>query len=300
MRAPLILLFAALSLLSCKEKPRVPPEKPATPRPAPEDAGSARERLKAFHDETVTEQAKYLSTAENIQSYRSSIAKYSREAEAIRLFERIPKRPGLDELRGAFADAVTSLGFTLRGWQAQIRPSNPPALPETAIEGPAQELSPDHLRSVIEVRVELVGAKAERLDEILARLREMPRLFYVTSVHKLPDGLALTGEAYYFRADVRPPRLIPRERSAESELVERRIDPTEFRDDAEARQWLEEIFADHHAMRIRAADYAQALALQGDLWLWASRMNFLRERQEAAGARRAEDFFPADKPDGGK
>jgi hypothetical protein len=195
---------------------------------------------------------------------------------------------------------VTALGITLRSWQVQVRPLNRPVLPETVPEGPALELSGDYLRGVIEIRVELIGAKVGTLDEILARLREMPRLFYVTSAHLLPDGLALTGEVYYFRADLRPPRMVPRERSAEAELAARGIDPTQLRDDPEARQWMEEIFADYHSMRARAGDYAQALALQGDLGLWGSRMNFLRERQEAAGARRAADFFPSAKPDDGK
>ena len=136
MRAPFILVAVAISLLSCKAKPQAPSEPPAGP-----DAGALRERLKALHDNTIVERAKYLSTAANVQSYRSSIAKYTREAEGIRLDERIPEQPRLGELRGAFADALAPFGIALRGWQVQVRPATQPALPDTVPEGPLPELS---------------------------------------------------------------------------------------------------------------------------------------------------------------
>lgn len=265
----------ALALLGCRD--------PAPKARAVPDAGDARERLRALRDETVVERAKFLSTAANLASYRSSLRKYAREAEAIGLARLIPEAPRAGELRRGVERALLAVGLRLASFRAEVRPTPRRILPETVPEGPRFPLTLDDLRGVVEVRMEIAGP-APRLAGVLRALRAAPRLLFPVRAWETPASLRLLAEAYFFHP-LRVPTPIPRERSAEAALAAAAIDPAAFVDDPEAQRWLDETAADYQEMRAHAEAYRQALAIQSDLRRMGKRMEFARERSRAVAAR---------------
>jgi hypothetical protein len=266
----------ALALLGCRE--------PAPTARSVPDASRARERLRALRDETVVERAKVLSTAANLASYRSSLRKYAREAEAIGLSRLIPEEPRTGELRRQAARALSSAGLRLASFRAEPRPIPRRTLPETVPEGPRFPLTPDDIRGVVEVRLE-IGGPSPRLAGVLRALRALPRLVFPIRARETPESLHVLAEAYFFHADLRVPTPIPRERSAEAALAAAGIDPAAFGDDPEAQGWLDETAADYREMRAHAEAYREALTIQSDLRRFGKRMEFARERSRAVAAR---------------
>ena len=99
----------------------------------------------------------------------ANLRKYAREAEAVKLFERAPEEPKTDALKASLEKVLAPLGVSIAAWKAEPRASQRRTLPATVPEGQRFELTPDDVRGIIDVRLELTGARA-RLTEVLPKL----------------------------------------------------------------------------------------------------------------------------------
>ena len=300
------LLLLVLALASCKQRTAQQADGSAATEAAAAAAAAAAQAatrpalgldamkaaLRKLEDEAVVERGKVATTAANIASYQSTVRKYAREAEEVRLFERVPTAPEADKLRAAIVDALAPGGLrpsiTVRERRTQRRP-----LPATVPEGPRFEPVQDDFRGVLDVRIELPGAAAEKLADVLRRLGAMMRLVFATRAHSTPSALQVDAEAYYFYTDNRFPKVALRERELDAALRERGIEPAALAGDPEAQKALDALASDYREMREKRADYGRALDMQGDLTRSDAQMRFARDRASEAGDRTAKELLGA-------
>lgn len=304
-RSGVALGWIAVALLaSCK---RDTPARPLDAGAAPSSARAnktppaatleeTRARVEKLHNETLIERAKLVTTAKNLASYASSRRRYEREADMVRLFDRVPMSPKPEDARASIETALGSLSLKLQRWSATPRVTKRRTLPATLPEGPRFDPLPDDFRGVLGVRFEIPNVGPDRAEAVLKKLGGMLRLFYTTRIQAGATGLEVEGEAYWYHQDFRVPRMVARERSLERDLAERGIDPMKVQGDPTSSKRLDELAADYKEMAAHAADYAKAMDAQSDLIRFGVWSKFARERAGEAADRSVGEVLVAPKP----
>ena len=282
--------LAACLGVACKSPQGDTPRPPSQPAPAL-DPAIAKARLQKLRDDTIVERAKVVTAAANHASNASSLRKYQREADEVRLADRVPEAPQLEALRGSVDIALGAVGLAAKDFTAKPRAAPRRKLPATVPEGPRFEPLREDVRGILDVRFTVPGAQTAQLEGALKKLGGMMRLFYVSSVRVTATGWIVEGEAYWFYPDFEVPPTQIRARALDAALREAGIEPRLFEGDAEAQKLLDEVAADYRAIRERLPDFEKSIDQSRALIRFDARMRFVHDRASEAGDRSAAEVL---------
>jgi len=250
--------------------------------PAPTTPAAERELAERFFNETISRHGGYLAMASNAGSQRSSLRRFELGLEVFQAKLRCPEAPDSAGLELLLRTMTMKLGLPVAALTLTEQPSTRRKFPAEVPDGTRLELKADDVRGVLAISMTLRAAPTDELvRNFVTETTKLKRLVLWTKAERVDDAgapaLRLSGESYWFYADVVVSKVVHKPPAFDDELAKLGASPSPT-DDA-ARSFVERTRKLFGEMAARRNDYEQVLALIRQTMLKNALFSFVRERR---------------------
>lgn len=276
--AALLLSTLTLTLTACPS-----PAPPAAPKPRTVDEVLARAKADLDALRAIVAARPRAAMA---------LAKLNGQLQMRNYYRRVPRAPSVETLQAALEAHGARTGATVRNMAATPQPGEPRVLPDTI---PAQnrfDATLADVRSILDVRFDLVATPQQAAAFVEALPVGVERLLVVTSLQRNSDGATIFAEAYW-EPQRRAPTAKPAWPAAAERLKEGLVSDTP---ELQASPPFVELLRVVGEGQKLLPDAEEALRITSDFPLWETRHRFFDERSAAVLAVDAKKMLGAAQP----